>query len=93
MGTETIQILLKLTGTISAVFTHSTMVDRISAMLNYFLKNLVGPSRKSFKVKNLEEFSFRPGDIVTDICKIYVNFQVILLKPGRDTGYNNYCNQ
>ena len=75
MGTETIQILDKLTGAIQDVFTNSSMVDRVAAMLNYFLKNLVGPSRKSFKVKNLEEFSFRPGDIVTDICKIYVNFQ------------------
>lgn len=75
MGTETIQILDKLTASISAIFTHPTMVDRIAAMLNYFLKNLVGPQRKSFKVKNLEEFSFRPGEIVTDICKIYVNLK------------------
>jgi ubiquitin conjugation factor E4 A len=75
MGTETIQMLDRLTGAINAVFTHPTMVDRIAAMLNFFLKNLVGPNRKSFKVKNLEEFSFRPGEIVTDICKIYVNLQ------------------
>jgi ubiquitin conjugation factor E4 A len=60
MGTETIQMLDRLTGAINAVFTHPTMVDRIAAMLNFFLKNLVGPNRKSFKVKNLEEFSFRP---------------------------------
>ena len=51
------------------------MVDRMAAMLNYFLKNLVGPNRKSFKVKNLNEFSFKPGEIVTDICKIYVNLK------------------
>ena len=75
MGTETIQMLDRLTEVISQVFTHSTMVDRIASMLNYFLKNLVGPNRKSFKVKNLEEFSFRPGEIVTDICKIYLNLQ------------------
>jgi len=75
MGNETIQMLLKLSGTINAVFTHPTMVDRIAAMLNWFLKNLVGPERKSFKVKNLDEFSFKPGEIVTDICRIYVNFK------------------
>ena len=51
------------------------MVDRIAAMLNHFLKSLVGPNRKSFKVKNLNEFSFKPGEIVTDICKIYVNLK------------------
>ena len=75
MGTETIQMLVKLTGAIKAVFTHPTMVDRIAAMLNYFLKNLVGPNRKSFKVKNLNDFAFKPGDIVTDICRIYVNLE------------------
>ena len=75
MGTETIQMLVKLTGAISAVFTHPTMVDRIAAMLNYFLKNLVGPNRKSFKVKNLNDFAFKPGEVVTDICRIYVNLK------------------
>jgi ubiquitin conjugation factor E4 A len=59
MGMDTIEMLNRLTAHISAVFTHGTMVDRIAAMLNYFLKNLVGPERKSFKVKNLEEFDFR----------------------------------
>ncbi len=50
MGLETIQVLDKLTSEIRSVFLHPTMVDRIAAMLNYFLKNLVGPERKSFKV-------------------------------------------
>ena len=50
MGLETIQVLDKLTSEIKFVFLHPTMVDRIAAMLNYFLKNLVGPQRKSFKV-------------------------------------------
>jgi ubiquitin conjugation factor E4 A len=72
---ESIQILDRFTSTISAIFTHPTMVDRMAAMLNYFLKTLVGPNRKSFKVKNLNEFSFKPGEIVTDICKIYVNLK------------------
>ena len=59
MGLETINLLSLLTFPIKEVFTHSTMVDRIAAMLNYFLKSLVGPERKSFKVKNLEEFEFK----------------------------------
>ncbi len=75
MGTETIQMLDRLSGAMSAVFTHDTMVDRIASMLNYFLKNLVGPNRKSFKVKNIEDFAFRPGEIVADITKIYINFK------------------
>ncbi len=74
MGKETIEMVDRLSARISAVFTHPTMVDRIAAMLNYFLKNLVGPERRNFKVKNLEEYEFRPGEIVTNICKVYVNF-------------------
>ena len=74
MGLDNIKMLDTLTKDISAVFTHSTMVDRIAAMLNYFLKSLVGPERKSFKVKNLEQFSFRPAEIVKHICKIYTHY-------------------
>jgi ubiquitin conjugation factor E4 A len=59
MGTETIEMLDRLSAKITSVFTHPTMVDRIAAMLNYFLKNLVGPERKNFKVKNLDAYDFR----------------------------------
>ena len=52
-------MLDRLSARISAVFTHPTMVDRIAAMLNYFLKQLVGPDRKSFKVQNVESYEFR----------------------------------
>lgn len=50
LGRETIHTLEFLTSEISIVFTHSTMVDRVAAMLNYFLYNLVGPNKKNFKV-------------------------------------------
>ena len=74
MGLDNIKMLDTLTKEITAVFTHSTMVDRIAAMLNYFLKNLVGPERKSLKVQNLEEFSFKPAEIVKYICSIYTHY-------------------
>lgn len=53
LGRDTISTLEKLTSEISIIFTHSTMVDRIAAMLNYFLLNLVGPNKKNFKVRDL----------------------------------------
>jgi ubiquitin conjugation factor E4 A len=74
MGLDNIKMLDTLTNDITAVFTHSTMVDRIAAMLNYFLKTLVGPERKSLKVQNLEEFAFKPAEIVKFICKIYTHY-------------------
>ena len=62
-----------LTSEVKAVFSHDTMVERVAAMLNYFLKNLVGSNRKSFKVKNLEEFSFKPAEVVKQICTLYLH--------------------
>lgn len=75
LGSYTIKTLEKLTSFISDVFTHSTMVDRIAAMLNYFLLNLVGPNKKNFKVKDSKEYSFHPASTVMDICKIYINLR------------------
>jgi ubiquitin conjugation factor E4 A len=59
MGMETIGLLALFTSSIHEVFSHATMVDRIAAMLNYFLKSLVGSERNTFKVKNLEQYEFR----------------------------------
>ena len=44
-------------------------------MLNYFLKTLTGPDRKSFKVSNLEKYSFKPGEVVQKIAQIYINLR------------------
>ena len=41
MGNETIRVLGMLTSHIHNVFMHDVMVDRLAAMLNYFLKHLV----------------------------------------------------
>lgn len=75
LGRDTIRTLEKLTSKITIVFTHATMVDRVAAMLNYFLLNLVGPNQKNFKVKDQKEYSFEPAATVTDICKIYINLK------------------
>lgn len=75
LGRDTIKTIDKLTSRITIVFTHATMVDRVAAMLNYFLLNLVGPNQKNFKVKDQKEYSFEPAATVLDICKIYVNLR------------------
>lgn len=75
LGRDTINTIVKLTSKITTVFTHATMVDRVAAMLNYFLYNLVGPNKKNFKVKDQKEYSFDPAATVLNICKIYVNLK------------------
>lgn len=57
LGRDTIRTLEHLTSKITIVFTHATMVDRVAAMLNYFLFNLVGPKKKNFKVSNITRFT------------------------------------
>ncbi len=41
MGNDTIHSLEMISREIKNIFTHSAMVDRVSAMLNYFLLHLV----------------------------------------------------
>merc|ERR550517_1017878 len=76
MGMETISVLELLTSSITEVITHPTMADRLAAMLNYFLKTLTGPHRKSFKVSNLDKYSFKPGEVVSRISQIYINLEI-----------------
>lgn len=50
LGRDTINILKLLTSEIDGIFCHASIVDRIAAMLNYFLLHLVGPSKKNLIV-------------------------------------------
>ena len=59
----------------TAVVTHPTLADRLAAMLNYFLKTLTGLERKSFKVSNLEKYSFKTGEMVAQITQIYLHLE------------------
>ncbi|XP_053669699.1 ubiquitin conjugation factor E4 A [Anopheles nili] len=73
LGRDTINILQLLTSETKSIFCHSSMVDRVAAMLNYFLLNLTGPKKGNFKVKDKREFEFDPARTVLEICRIYVN--------------------
>lgn len=56
LGRDTIKILKLLTSETKGIFVHNSMVDRIAAMLNYFLLHLVGPKKENFKVRFLLDF-------------------------------------
>ncbi|XP_017069952.2 ubiquitin conjugation factor E4 A [Drosophila eugracilis] len=73
LGRDTINILKLLTTEIRSIFCHNSMVDRIAAMLNYFLLHLVGPRKERFKVKDKKEFDFDPAQTVMEISHIYIN--------------------
>lgn len=50
LGRDTINLLKLLTSEVPDIFCHPSMVDRVAAMLNYFLLHLVGPNKGNFKV-------------------------------------------
>ncbi|XP_002019136.2 ubiquitin conjugation factor E4 A [Drosophila persimilis] len=70
---EDFTVLNILTTEIKSIFCHNSMVDRIAAMLNYFLLHLVGPRKERFKVKDKKEFDFEPAQTVLEISHIYIN--------------------
>ena len=89
IGNETIHTLSWLTEIIKSIFSHYILVDRIAAMLNYFLYHLVGPEKKNFKVKDVggDGYDFKPADIVFDICNIYLN-----LGSSCNPKWKEFCN-
>lgn len=74
MSLKTIETIRMLTTEIKDIFCHSVLVDRIATMLNDFLLHLVGKKkRKQLKVKNFDEVEFKPKQVVSVICDIYLN--------------------
>uniref|UniRef100_A0A3Q0R0U3 Ubiquitin conjugation factor E4 A n=1 Tax=Amphilophus citrinellus TaxID=61819 RepID=A0A3Q0R0U3_AMPCI len=73
MSNETIGTLTFLTSEIKGIFVHPFLAERIISMLNYFLQHLVGPKMGALKVKDFSEFDFKPQQLVSDICTIYLN--------------------
>ncbi|XP_078726184.1 ubiquitin conjugation factor E4 A isoform X2 [Lampetra fluviatilis] len=73
MSNETIRTLAFLTQDIKALFVNPVLCDRVIAMLNHFLQHLAGPRMGALKVKDFSEFDFRPHQLVSDICTIYLN--------------------
>ncbi|QPG72887.1 hypothetical protein FOA43_000190 [Brettanomyces nanus] len=49
------------------------IVDRLAGMLDYNLVALVGPKYNELKVKNPETFKFNPGELLFQLCSIFIN--------------------
>ncbi|KAG0558710.1 hypothetical protein KC19_10G048000 [Ceratodon purpureus] len=73
LANEDVKMILYTSAEITAPFLLPEMVERIAAMLNYFLLQLVGPQRKALKVKDPEKYEFRPRELLAQIVNIYVN--------------------
>ncbi|KAL3691495.1 hypothetical protein R1sor_005146 [Riccia sorocarpa] len=81
LANEDVKMLQYTSAEITAPFLLPEMVERIAAMLNYFLMQLVGPQRKALKLKEPEKYEFRPKELLSQIVDIYVH-----LARGDSTG-------
>ncbi|KAF0990383.1 hypothetical protein HZS_379, partial [Henneguya salminicola] len=81
LSKDTIQTLNLLTADTPATFLTKMIVDRIAAMLNYFLRRLVGEKKQDLKVREMDKLKFEPKELVSIICQIFVNLSV----------YDNFC--
>nr|XP_012325819.1 ubiquitin conjugation factor E4 A isoform X1 [Aotus nancymaae] len=86
MSNETIGTLAFLTSEIKSLFVHPFLAERIISMLNYFLQHLVGPKMGALKVKDFSEFDFKPQQLVSDICTIYLNLGYLTLEFVKPEG-------
>ena len=73
LATETVEMLSNLTKQVQEPFFESELIDRLSAMLNFNLKQLCGPRCKDLIVKNPEKYQFEPKKLLDLITSIYLH--------------------
>lgn len=91
IGNETISMLHYLTSdeTIRKPFLLPEFVDRVAAMLNYFIVELAGPNMGNLKVSHPERYRFAPKRLLVWIVQIYLhlsehkNFREAVARDGR----------
>ncbi|KAG0664100.1 Ubiquitin conjugation factor E4 [Maudiozyma exigua] len=54
-------------------FVTAEVVDRLASMLNYNLQSLVGPKCGNLRVKDPEQYSFNPKELLKALCTVYIN--------------------
>ncbi|KAI8982485.1 ubiquitin elongating factor core-domain-containing protein [Mycotypha africana] len=73
LGNETIHMLNYMTAEVKQPFLVNEIVDRLAAMLDYNLVQLVGPKCTELKVANPEKYHFQPRKLLSEIIDIYLN--------------------
>lgn len=73
LANESINMLDYLSKDVPEPFLTGELVDRIAAMLNYFLVALAGPKCRELKVQNPEKYNFNPRLLLQEITGVYLN--------------------
>ena len=80
LGLKSVEALKFITSDTAHPFTTPIMVDRMVAMLNHALSQLVGPKNRALKVRNAKKFHFKPLELAMGIIGVYVNL-------GKEEGF------
>ncbi|KAH8418760.1 hypothetical protein KR222_001367, partial [Zaprionus bogoriensis] len=73
LARETVDLFHYLTSDIKEPFMRSELVDRLSSMLNFNLKQLAGPKCNDLKVKNPTKYGWEPRSLLAQIFDIYLH--------------------
>ncbi|XP_034097538.1 ubiquitin conjugation factor E4 B [Drosophila albomicans] len=73
LARETVDLFHYLTSDIKEPFMRAELVDRLSSMLNFNLKQLAGPKCNDLKVKNPSKYGWEPRSLLAQIFDIYLH--------------------
>ncbi|XP_017859364.1 PREDICTED: ubiquitin conjugation factor E4 B [Drosophila arizonae] len=73
LARETVDLFHYLTSDIKEPFMRAELVDRLSSMLNFNLKQLAGPKCNDLKVKNPTKYGWEPRSLLAQIFDIYLH--------------------
>ncbi|XP_017071788.2 ubiquitin conjugation factor E4 B [Drosophila eugracilis] len=73
LARETVDLFHYLTSDIKEPFMRAELVDRLSSMLNFNLKQLAGPKCNDLKVKNPTKYGWEPRTLLAQIFDIYLH--------------------
>ena len=85
LGNETTRALENVSAADAAarLFVDPVLLERVAAMLNYFLDHLVGPKkRRELVVHDRDKYEFKPEQLVQSICQLYVNLAAASPSPS-----------
>jgi len=93
LGNEMMHMMNYMTAAIVEPFCGAKVVDRVTAMMNYFLEALAGPRCRQLKVKNPDKYEFHPRKLLQQLITVYLHlgrnqqFRESMAREGRS--YSN----
>lgn len=95
---ETMAMMVLFTKNLSASFTMPQIVERVAAMLNYTLDQIVGVRQRELKVSKPEKYHWSPKILLGEFIDIYLNLSTeerfidAVARDGRSYKPVNYDN-